>query len=221
MRMQGRVAFIALLVACAIAALPAGATPQSDFNAVYADWRADGQVTPCRFSQQELQNAYNVANANPDFSYSPAFSNAVQREISRWKNGGCAGVTPESKRRLSKLFGAQITRVRGRGKASKEYVWVTNRSTKTLSFRKATLRNRSRGKATFPARFKLRKNTTALVYVGCARGKRRASFRGAYVWLCRRKQLFRDKGDVARLADSKGIVVSQRGFGTFKNRVAY
>ena len=41
------------------------------------------------------------------------------------------------------------------------------------------------------------------------------------MWLCRRTQLFGDRGDTGRLADSKGIVVSQLGFGTFKGRVAY
>ena len=41
------------------------------------------------------------------------------------------------------------------------------------------------------------------------------------VWLCSRKQLLRDKGDVAKLADAQGVVVSQRGFGSQKKKPTF
>src|SRR3954453_6284619 len=222
--MQGRILTLALLAAlcAAFAAMPAAATPEDDFQAVYADWKGDGDVTACRFTQQQLENAYNVANGNPDFQYNSGFQDEVQREISRWKAGGCAGVSPVSVRKASPLNGAKIVKVAGRGKAGREYVKIKNRTKKTLSFRKATLRNRGRTKATFPAKFKLKKGKTALVRVGCAPHKRKASFKGTKVWLCKRRgQLFRDKGDAARLADAKGTVVSQYGFGTLVRRVRF
>ena len=221
--MQGRILTLALLAAlcAALVAIPAAATPQDDFQAVYADWKPDGDVTACKFTQQQLQNAYDVANGNPDFQYNSGFQDEVQTEISRWKAGGCAGVSPVTQRRVSPLNGAKIVKVQGRGKVAREYVKIKNRSKKTLSFRKATLRNRGRGKAAFPARFKLKPGKTALVRVGCAKHKRKASFKGTRVWLCKRKPLFRDKGDAARLADAKGVVVSQYGYGTEVRRLRY
>ena len=211
-------------LACALVAVPALATPQSDFDAVYGDWRPDLVITPCRWSQAQLQNAYNVANSNPDFQYETRFSDDVQKEIRRWKSGGCAGVVPLPARQKSPLFGARVVTVKGRGGVGREVVTIRNGSKRTLSFRKATLRNLRSGRANrsaFPAGFRLGKGRTVVVRAGCAKGKRRASFKARTVWLCRRKPLFRDKGDLARLADSKGIVVSQRGFGTQKRRPVF
>jgi hypothetical protein len=219
--MHGRIALLAVAIACFAGALPAAATPQGDFDAVYNDWKPDRDVTACRFTQAQLQNAYDIATSNPDFQYETGFTDEVQTEIARWKSNGCAGVSPFKARRISPLNGAHIVAVYGRGNQAREYVRVKNKTKKTLAFRKATLRNKSKGRAAFPARFKLRAGKTAVVRVGCAKGKRIASFKGTRVWLCKRKPLFRDKGDAARLADATGTVVSQRGYGSERRRVAY
>ena len=222
MEMHGRIALLAALVAgCGLGAVQAAATPGDDFNAVYGDWKPDHVITPCWWTRHQLQNAYDVAASNPDMGYSPDFQDAVQREIKRWKDGDCAGVSPASQRRVSPLHGARIVAIAGRGGAGAESVKIKNTTRKTLAFRKATLRNHAKGRAVFPATFKLKPGRKALVHVGCAPGKGRPSLKGTTVWLCRRSQLFRDRGDTGRLADSKGIVVSQLGFGTFKGRVAY
>ena len=203
-------------------ALPALANPQSDFNAVYGDWKADHVVTPCAWTQVQLQNAYNVATQSPDFQYSTDFTDDVHREIQRWKSGGCNGTSTLKTQKKSPLFGAHITKVSGRGGPAREFVKIKNRGKKAVSFRKARLLNGKRGRgAVFPSRFKLRRGKTALVTVGCAPGRRHAYFKGTKVWLCRRTQLFRDRGDVARLADAKGVIVSQRGFGSQRRRAAY
>jgi hypothetical protein len=217
--MHGRMT--ALAVAFFAVALPAAASPQSDFSDVYGDWRPDGVITQCHFTQTQLQNAYDMASANPDFQYENAFQPAVQGEINRWKAGGCSGVAPTKVTKASPLTGARITVVKGRGAPAKEVVRVRNGSKKTLSFRKARLRNGKRGKAVFPAKFKLRKGKTAVVHLGCAKGKRKATFKKTTVWLCARKQLFRDKGDLAKLADAQGVVVSQRGFGSQRRRPVF
>jgi hypothetical protein len=210
-----------LLALCAVVALPALASPQSDFDAVYGDWKADKVMTQCRWTLEQLQNANDIANSNPDFQYETGFQDSVQAEINRWKAGGCAGVAPTSVKKASPLTGAHITAVKPRGKAAREVVKIRNGSKKTLSFRKASLRNAKRAKAVFPAKFKLRSRKVAVVHLGCARGKRRASFNGTTVYLCRRKELLRDKGDVIKLADAKGVVVSQRGFGTKKRQPSF
>jgi hypothetical protein len=219
--MHGRVLTLALLAVCLLAGASAHASPQSDFDGVYADWKADHVVTPCRWTQPQLENAYNVATGSPDFQYETGFQDNVRAEIDRWKSGGCAGVAPYAKRRLSPLNGVRVMKVAGSGKAAREYVRVANRAKKTVAFRNATLRNLRGAKAVFPATFKLKPGKIAIVRVGCAPGKRRASSSGTRVWLCRRAQLLGDRGDVARLADAHGVVVSQRGYGTQKRRPVY
>jgi hypothetical protein len=220
--MHARMAAAAVAVALsAIAALPASATPQSDFNHVYGEWKKQQKITPCRWSRAELENAYRLATSSPDFQYETSFVTATQREISRWKSGGCAGIKPESVRRKSPLFGLRITKVRGRGKTRNEVVVVRNGAKKTVSLRRASIRNGGRGKAVFPARFKLARRQTAVVHMGCAKGKFRPSFRRRVVWMCLVGEMFRDRGDIPRLADAKGLVVSQRPFGDQRTRPVF
>jgi hypothetical protein len=218
--MVGRVIAFALAVA-ALAAVPAGASPQSDFNAVYGDWKKDQVISRCNWSQAQLQNAYDVARSNPDFQYETAFVNATQAEINRWKNGGCAGIQPLSVRKKSPLFGVRIVAVRGRGGAARELVTVRNTAKKAISFRKASLTNLKGRGFYFPSRFRLARGRTAAVHISCAKGKQRASFTARAVWLCSKRGLFRDRGDLARLADGKLLVVSQRGFGDQRRRPVF
>jgi hypothetical protein len=212
----------ALAVAVALVlVVPAHAGPQQDFNAVYGDWKADHDVTSCRFSRTELENAYQVANGSPDFQYETGFSDEVQREIARWKSGGCSGVPPLSVRKRSPLYGAKVVAVSGRGKAKSEFVRIRNTTRKMLVFRRASIRNVKRQKAFFPAGFRLRAGKTALVRVGCEGGKRRASSRGTRVFLCRRRPLFADRGDAPGLADAAGTLVSRRSYGSETRRLSY
>jgi hypothetical protein len=213
---------LATAIAAAAAALPASASPQSDFNAVYADWKKDLKITPCQWSQAQLQNTYDIARSNPDFQYETKFVDDTQREINRWKSGGCSGIQPLSVRKKSPLFGVHIVSVRGRGGAARELVKIRNGKRKTVSFRNASLVNIKGAGYFFPARFKLAKGRTATVHIGCAKGvKRRATFTTRSVWLCGTRGLFRDRGDLARLADAKRLVVSERGFGSERNRPVF
>src|SRR5881392_579613 len=77
----------ALVFLACVCAAPAAATPQSDFNAVYGDWKKDQVITPCAWSQAQLQNAYDVARSNPDFQYETGFVDDTQAEMNRWKTG--------------------------------------------------------------------------------------------------------------------------------------
>src|SRR3954452_16244735 len=121
--MHGRIAPILALIALFLA-VPAFASQQSDFDDVYGDWRPDLVISPCKWSQPQLKNAYDVANSNPDFQYETRFSDDVQTEIKRWQNGGCSGIVPISKRRTSPLNGARIVSVKGRGAAPSEVVKI-------------------------------------------------------------------------------------------------
>jgi hypothetical protein len=209
-----------VLLAFAVA-WPAAASPQSDFDSVYGDWKRDLVIAKCAWSQAQLQNAYDIAQGNPDFQYETRFVDATRTEINRWKTGGCAGIQPLSVRTKSPLYGVRIVSVRGKGGAAKETVSIRNRRGKPVSFRKASLTNLKGGGFYFPARFKLAKGRSAVVHVGCAAGKRRSSFTKRAVWLCSKRGIFRDRGDLARLADSKLLVVSQRGFGSERSRPVF
>jgi hypothetical protein len=219
--MRARISIVVLILGCTLAAVPAFASPQSDFDGVYADWKADKKVTPCRWKESELQNAYDLATGNPDFQYETSFQDDVKAELKRTQSGGCAGVAPIATRKASALAGLRVTSVSGRGAVAKESVRMKNTTRKTISLRKASLRNAKKAKAVFPAGFRLKPGKTAVVHLGCAAGKRTASSKGTTVWLCRRTQFFRDKGDVAGVADAKGVVVTQRGFGSLKSRAAF
>ncbi|HYI35867.1 MAG TPA: hypothetical protein VEX39_04645 [Thermoleophilaceae bacterium] len=77
-----------VLLAALVFAPAAGAGPIEDYQAVGADYRADGDVTACRFTRQRLQNAR--ANTPRDVAaYVPDFLNEVNAEIRRWRSGGC------------------------------------------------------------------------------------------------------------------------------------
>ena len=201
-------------------AVPALAGEQEDFNAIYADWQKDDQVTPCHWSKAQLQNADRLAEGSPDSQYATGFQDEVRREIARWNAGGCAGVSPASARNASPLRGLKIVGVRGRGGASREVVRIRNTTAKRVSLKGATLRGRGGKRAKFPARFRLAGRRTAVVVVGCG-GRSRAWFKGTKVWLCRRTALFNDRGDAARLADAKGVFVSQRSYGTASTLINY
>ncbi|HEX6713326.1 MAG TPA: hypothetical protein VF066_08070 [Thermoleophilaceae bacterium] len=211
----------ALLLLGCLLAVPAVASPQTDFNAVYGDWKKDSVITRCSWSQAQLQNAYDIARSNPDFQYETEFVDDTQAEIKRWKNGGCAGIQPLSVRKKSPLYGVRIVAVRGKGSRAKETVTIRNTTRRTVSFRKASLTNFKGKGFYFPTRFKLARGRTIVVHIGCAKGRRGTVITRRAAWFCRPYSLFRDKGDLARLADAKLLVVSQRGFGDQASRPVF
>jgi hypothetical protein len=207
---KGRLILLASLATLAAAAVPAGAgTREDDYNAVYRDWQPDRRITPCRFTERQLENAREVANSNPDFAYS-GFPSDIETEIARWRSGRCEKL----RREASPLYGLRITGVRGRGGASRESVMIRNTADRTLRLDRSTLRNRRGVKVALPRGIKVRAGRSVTVSLGCAGGRPRV--RGGRVLACSGKALFADAGDVAKLADRRGVVVSQRGFGRYR-----
>lgn len=215
----------ALLIATAavvgaVFATPAAAGPFEDYHNIRADWAADRIITPCRWSEQELANARQISADVPDDQYTD-FPAALDRELVRWRSGACTDRTPENVRERSPLASMGIARVSGRGRAPREFVRLRNRGRSTVNLSGATLRNRRGARARMPRGFRVRPGRTVTVRVGCRRGSRRATVRGSTAWLCRRRALFSDRGDVARLADRRGTVVSQKGFGRFRRAISF
>lgn len=95
-------ALVLLLVFAFLAPL-ASAEPADDYRAVHADWEADGQITPCRWTVPQLENARAIADENPDDTYN-GFPDRVDAELARWRRGECdprpqiAGVQPARER---------------------------------------------------------------------------------------------------------------------------
>jgi Lamin Tail Domain len=83
----------AALATLAAGAVFAAVALADDFSEVYADYQSDGQVTPCRFTKQQLQNAKQQAEQDPYGTYTE-FVAEVDREIARWDSGGCSGGAP-------------------------------------------------------------------------------------------------------------------------------
>lgn len=210
----------AAAVAAVLTAAPASAGPFEDYQAVRADWQADRIITPCRWSEQELVNAREVSDSVPDDQYTD-FPSEVDRELVRWRSGGCVGRTPDSVRERSPLAGMRIVRVGGRGNATRELVRLRNRGRTTANLGGAMLRNRRGARARLPRGFRVRAGRTVTVRLGCPRGRRRAGVRGSTAYVCRRRAFFTDSGDVARLVDRRGTVVSRRGYGRYSDTVAF
>lgn len=212
------IAFAVALVTALALAPPAVAGPTQDYQAVRADWQRDGNITPCRFSEEQLANARAIADANPDDQYTE-FPAEIDRELARVRSGACRGRTPDAERDASPLAGLRIVRVGPRGDASRELVRIRNTGRRTISLNGATVRNRRGSRARLPRGVRVRRGHAVTIRIGCLRGRRTA--RGRSVYACRRGALFTDSGDVARLADRRGVVVSQRGFGRFRNTVSF
>lgn len=207
--MRRGVAIVLGLVLAAVAA-PAGAlaAPEDDFAAVYADWQADGRITPCHFTEAQLESAYAHAQTNPDLAYSE-FPSAVEREIVRWRAGRCASVQPEP----SPLRGVRIVRVSGRGGAARERVVLRNAGRRAVRLGRARIASSGGGSVRLPRGIRLAPRASLTVHVGCASGRRRPSVRRGHAYACARRALFADRGDVATLLDARGIAVSRRAFG--------
>ena len=215
-----RLPALAAVCLAAIFLLPGAsalAAPVDDYNAVLADWRAGGDVTPCRFTRTQLVNARNVAGTVPDFdSYAPGFREEVTQEIARHDRGGCRGVspqTPASRRSRSHLRAIRITAIRPRG-GSRESVTIRNTARGAVRLRGATLRDRSGKRLRLSGRLGGRR--TLRVITGCAGARRRPARLGAQLFACRSGRLWDDRGDVVKVVDARGIVVAQRGYGTLR-----
>jgi hypothetical protein len=204
----------------AVAAVPgASADPASDYAAVRADYSSDGDITNCRFSRAQLVNARSQITEDVD-TYDPGFREEVNREIRRWDSGGCgsSGGGGGSAKRADFRIVTIKGKVRARNKR-KEYLTIRNRGGRAGNLKGWSIRDRAGNRIRFRTSLRVRARRRIRVITGCARGRRRAVRRGARYYACRKRLLWNDRGDVARLVSRSGRLVSQRGFGRFR-RVA-
>ncbi len=194
--MRGR-RLIALCCApvLALALAPvAGATPEQDFYAVFKTWQDEAPFPHCKFTRKQFQNAIGEARKVGDFdNYAPTFVGAVQAEIGLIDARRCRGIArPPSARELRRSALRRVTIV-GIHPRGGERIVLRNNGGRAVNLAGATLRDRS------GRRVRLR---------GTIRGRRARAFRSRGVW--------DNSGDMVKLADRRGLVVRQLGFGSFE-----
>jgi hypothetical protein len=202
-----RCALGALLVG-AVVVPGVGASPASDFNAVIKDFTSDQKITPCLFTQAQLESARSQLGADVN-AYSPGLSAAISREIQRWKDGGCTA------KRVVAAQGAdvRIVKVKAKGPARTESVTLRNYSRKTVNLRGYVLRDAGDHAIKFK-KTTLKAKRSLVVVTGCRKGSKKAVRKGTRYYACRTKEVWDDAGDVVQLVSPKGGLLSQKSYGT-------
>jgi lamin tail-like protein len=200
-------AFAAVLVTSTALAPAAAAGPAEDYTAVANDYKGDQDVTACRFTQQQLENARSQIPPDVD-AYAPGFRTEINKEITRWKTGGCAGGGGGGGGSTVDL---RIVKVRYKGKES---VTIKNVGPAKVNLRKYTLRDRSGHKLRFK-KTRLKAGRKLRVFTGCRKGHKKAFRKGARYYACKKTELWDDGGDVVKLFTPGGSKLSQRGYKAF------
>jgi hypothetical protein len=202
-----RCALAALLVGVVVAP-GVGASPASDFSAVVKDYTGDQKITPCLFSQAQLESAR--TQIGPDANaYAPGLSAAIGREIQRWKDGGCKAARAVAARGGD----LRIVKVRATGGASKESVTLRNYGRKSVNLRGFVLRDASDHLLKFK-KTTLKSKRSLVVVTGCRKGVKKAVRKGTRYYACRSTEFWDDAGDVVELVSPKGGLLSQKKYGT-------
>ena len=197
-------ALAALLVAAAVLAPSAAATPAADLASMIRDHARDDKLTPCRFTKNQLNNARTQISADLDL-YGKGIRTAINNELRRWRDGKCKG-----KRDGAKL---QIATVRGTGAAGQEYVTIRNLAGKTVDLRNYALRDGADHVVKFRST-KLKRGAKLKVITGCRSGHRQAVRRGASYYACRSVEVWDDAGDLVELLGPGGGLLSRKQYGT-------
>lgn len=201
MRSRLQLAIVAVLAAVVLAP-SAVASPSADLAAMIRDYSRDQRITPCRFTQGQLEAA---RSRIPDDvgTYARGIDVAIAREIKRWKTRGCAG-----KRGGADL---RIVAVQPDGGARTESVTIKNAGSKTVNLRGYALRDGTDHTLKFRAT-KLKKGRKLRVVTGCRSGHRSAVRHGSRYYACRKKPVWDDAGDVVELLGPGGGLLSQKRY---------
>ena len=198
-----QLAFATLLVAAAVLAPSAAASPTADLAAMIRDHARDNKLTPCRFTRNQINNARTQISGDID-AYGKGIRTALNRELKRWADGKCRG-----KRGGAKL---QISKVRGTGAAGKEYVTIRNLAGKTVNLRNYALRDAGDHVLKFRST-KLKRGARLKVITGCRSGHKQAVRRGSSYYACRSVEVWDDAGDLVELLGPGGGLLSRKQYG--------
>lgn len=185
-----------------------GASPAADFNAIVKDFTGGRDITPCLFTQAQLEAAR--AQLGPDANaYAPGLGDEVTREIKRWRDGDC------SRKRVAAAKGAdvRISKVTAKGGVRSESVTLRNHGSKTASLKGFILRDA----ADHAIKFKkttIKPRRSVVVVTGCRKGSKKAVRKGTRYYACRSTEFWDDAGDVVELVNAKGGLLSTKTYGT-------
>lgn len=196
-------ALAALLVAAAVLAPTAAASPAADLAAMIRDHVRDDKLTPCRFTKNQLNGARTQISDDIDV-YGKGIRTALNGELRRWREGKCRG-----KRGGARL---QIRKVRGTGAAGQEYVKIRNLAGKTVNLRNYALRDSADHVIKFRST-KLKRGATLKVITGCRKGHRKPVRRGSSYHACRTVEVWDDAGDLVELLGPGGGLLSRKQYG--------
>ena len=202
MRSRLQLALAAALVVAVLAPGAAVGSPAADLAAVTKDYTRDQKITPCRFTQGQLEGARSKIGSDVA-TYAAGIDVAIAREIKRWKQRGCAG-----KRRAVRL---RIVTVASSGGANAESVTIKNVGSKTVSLRNYALRDGDDHTLKLGAT-KLKKGRKLRIVTGCRRGHRSAVRRGSLYYACRSTAFWDDGGDVVELLAPGGGLLAQKRY---------
>jgi hypothetical protein len=199
---------VAALLAGAVVVPGVGASPAADFNAIVKDFTSGRDITPCLFTQAQLEAAR--AQLGPDANaYAPGLADEINVEIKRWRDGGCTA------KRVATARGAdvRIVKVSFKGGVRKESVTLRNYSSSTVSLKGYILRDA----ADHAIKFKkttIKSKRSVVVVTGCRKGSKKAIRKGTRYYACRSREFWDDAGDVVELVNAKGGLLSSKTYGS-------
>jgi hypothetical protein len=197
-----QLALAAVLAAAVLAPSGAGATAAADLAAITKDYTRDQRITPCRFTQHQLEGARKQISEDVA-TYGRGIGVAIAREIKRWKDHGCTG-----RRGAARL---RIVAVAASGGANVESVTIRNVGSRAVDLRGFALRDGADHTLKFGAA-KLKKGARLRVITGCHSGHSTAVRRGSRYYACRKTQFWDDTGDVVELLGPGGGLLSQKRY---------
>jgi hypothetical protein len=191
------------LVAAAVLAPAAAGSPEADLASVGNDYARDEKVTPCRFTQAQLESARGQITEDVE-TYAKGLRAAIVREIKRWKDGACKG----------KRGGAgnlRIVGVQARGGAQTESVTIKNAGKKAVDLRGYALRDAADHTLKF-RKTKLAAGRKLRVLTGCRSGQTSAVRRGTSYYACRKNEVWDDAGDTVELLGPGGGLLAKKTY---------
>lgn len=201
--MKLKLAPIAVLVVAVLAPAAAG-SPAGDLGSVLQDYSRDQRITPCRFTQGQLESARTQVSDDIE-TYATGIRGAIGREMERWRDGGCKGKGAGS----SKL---RIVSIKASGGPRKESVTIKNIGKKAISLRGYALRDAGDHTLKFRAT-KLKAGRTLRVVTGCRKGHKSAVRRGSRYYACRKTEVWDDAGDTVELLGRGGGLLATKTYG--------
>jgi hypothetical protein len=201
-RFKTKLAITTVLGVAALAPAAAG-SPAGDLKSVLQDYSPDDRITACRFTQRQLEAVRGQISADVE-TYAKGLRPALNREIKRWKNGGCKGKGPGR----TKL---RIVAIKPAGGPGKESVTIKNTGRKAISLGGFALRDADDHTLKLRAT-KLAAGRRLQVITGCRKGQTSAVRRGSRYYACRTNEVWDDASDTVELLGRGGGLVAKKTY---------